>query len=153
MPEHNQQVIAIAAASSDLDDYTLLKLPVGGETPLGQATGMASAVRFQITSSGTGASAGTLDVIFAYDTDGTTPGTGVIARYTATVTVTARRQDKDNAATGNYICDVVFAESGNSFCDVMGYGDGTNGPKVYVGMSSLGSLTTCNILTSWTRAI
>lgn len=152
MPEHNQQVIAIAAASSDLDDYTLLKLPAGGETPLGQATGVASAVRFQITSSATGA-AGTLDVIFAYDTDGTTPGTGVIARYTATVTPTARRQDKDNAATGNYVCDVVFAESGNSFVDVMGYGDGVNGPKVYVGMSAIGGLSTANILTSWTRAI
>lgn len=153
--KHNEQQITISAASADItsSNYTQILLPDNGlESPTGAVSGQANVLSVWAQSTANGA-AGTLDVVFAYTTDGTTAiGTGVVACFRATVTPSTRRRARAGAS-GDYICDVVFTESLSHILDLIGYGNGTDGPKVYIGMSSLGGLTGVKLHTQWTRAI
>lgn len=69
----------------------------------------------------------------------------VIARFTGTSTITARRVGSDGAS-GDYICDVIWSETGNGKFDLLGAGPSAQW------RFGLGVFTTANDMTFyWTE--
>lgn len=99
-----------SAASSDVSTY----VDVCGA---GQ-----EAARFGVSVPG-GSGSPTLEVALV-DVDGGT--TKVLGRFQATCTVTTKREGS-GGSSGNYVCDVAFAEGGTSKLDLLGHAEAQGG--------------------------
>jgi len=142
--EPNYQLINFTATGTTIGAGTVteLRLTSGADIPGSSSCGD-QFITVMCTSDANGGD-GTLFLALADLNSASSSGEpGVIHYQTATVAVTTRRSDYDNAG-GKYVCNVTFQISGKNTADLHGFENRANkrgGPRWYLGCSSLGGLT------------
>lgn len=139
--------ISLTTANVNLGTSTAwqrLALPVGKEAPTGN-TGLGPQVLWTDVVVNAAAGSATLGLAVVEKE------TSVVVRYTtATVTVTTRRAGIDGAS-GDYVCTVAWAESGNKKVDLMDFNADQH--DLYLGLDALATFTRVDVYACWTRAI
>ena len=139
------------ASDAILTAWVKLPVEIGKDAANGNNSLGHQVVQVSASSSATGATPATLS--FALIGPGDTAGTQLLKKANATVTVTATRANLTNAASGNYVCTVAFADNTDKI-DLAGLARDSLSPGAgkdtawYMGvpttdnaMGSLGSLT------------